>query len=198
MIAVGQKYDILQYANENSGVLLTNQAVEHGFSRATIKELADSGELTFVQRGVYVTDEGYVDDFFLLQQRFKSGIFSHETALYLLGFSDRAPLQITMTFEQGRSTKDIKNEGIRPVMVSNHFSLGKETIIRHSLPIYVYDIERTLVDLLRPRYDADFEQLMPALKKYASYDKKDINKLFRYARMFKVEKRMQDFMGVLL
>lgn len=130
--------------------------------------------------------------------KFKKGIFSHETALYLLEFSDRAPIQITMTFEHGNSTARIKSEGIRPIMVSNDFLLGETTVVRNDLTIRVYSIERTLVDLLKPRYDADYEQLIPALKQYASYDKKNVNKLFRYAKQFGVEEQMRNYMGVLL
>ena len=42
------------------------------------------------------------------------------------------------------------------------------------------------------------EQLVPALKRYANSTEKDVNKLFRYAKLFGVEKKMNDYMGVLL
>ena len=160
--------------------------------------MVDEGSLLPVQRGVYVTNSGYADDYFLLGTKFKKGIFSHETALYLLGFSDRAPLTITMTFSHGSSASRMKDEGIRPVMVSKEFLLGESYITRNGTQIRVYDIERTLVDLLKPRYEADFEQLIPALKRYANYEKKDINKLFRYARAFGVEEKIRRYMEVLL
>ena len=103
-----------------------------------------------------------------------------------------------MTFKHGRSTTDIKAEGIRPIMVSKYFSVGENVITRNGLEIKVYNIERTLVDLLRPRYDTDREQLIPALKRYAAYDKKDVNKLFRYSKQFGVEEQMRNYIGVLL
>ncbi|GAA0485821.1 Abortive infection protein AbiEi [Alkalibacterium sp. s-m-22] len=195
---MSQKDKLLKLADENNGILLSKQVTEQGFSRSTIKSLVCDGLLEPIQRGIYVTKNGYADDFFLLGQKFKNGIFSHETALYLLGFSDRTPIQITMTFEHGNSTTRIKNEGVRPVMISNDFLLGRTTIVRNGLTIRVYSIERTLVDLLKPRYEADYEQLIPALKQYAAYDKKDVNKLFRYARQFGVEKQIRNYMGVLL
>ena len=198
MIILNKKEELLKIAEKNQGVLLSKYATALGFSRSSIKELSDSGDITQVQRGIYVTKEGYVDDFFLMGQKFKKGIFSHETALYLLGFSDRAPIEITMTFKHGRSTTDIKAEGIRPVMVSKYFSVGENVITRNGLEIKVYNTERTLVDLLRPRYDTDREQLIPALKRYAAHDKRDVNKLFRYAKQFGVEEQMRNYMGVLL
>ena len=198
MIILNKKEELLKIAEKNQGVLLSKYATALGFSRSSIKELSDSGDITQVQRGIYVTKKGYVDDFFLMGQKFKKGIFSHETALYLLGFSDRAPIEVTMTFKHGRSTTDIKAGGIRPVMVSKYFSVGENVITRSGLEIKVYNIERTLVDLLRPRYDTDREQLIPALKRYADYGNKDVNQLFRYAKQFGVEGQMRNYMGVLL
>lgn len=195
---MGQKEKLLEFIDKNKGVLVSKKATELGFSRATIKDLSDKGIIHLVQRGVYLTPKGYVDDYFLIQQKFKKGIFSHETALYLLGFSDRAPIKITMTFEHGRSTSSIKDAGIQPVLTSKDFHLGETSILRNGLEIRVYDIEHTLVDLMKPRYEADQEQLIPALKKYATYAKKDVNKLFRYAKIFGLEEQMRNYMGVLL
>ena len=64
--------------------------------------------------------------------------------------------------------------------------------------ITAYNIERTLVDLLKTRYNTDFEQFIPALKKYATSKNKDINKLFRYAQYFGVDIELQKYIGGLL
>ena len=193
-----QKEKLLHLANQNNGVLFTKIATDLGYHRATIQDLVDDGKLIPVQRGIYVTENGYVDDFFLLGSKFRNGIFSHETALYLLGFSDRAPIRITMTFLHGTSSTRIKNNGVKPIMVTKDHTLGESSIQKNGLPLRVYEIERTLIDLLKPRYDTDMEQLIPAIKKYATYEKKDINKLFRYGRYFGLEEKIRNYMGVLL
>lgn len=187
----------MKIANDNNGVLLTKQVTNAGIPRETIIGLVKDGLLCPVQRGIYVTESGYVDDFYLLQARFPKGIFSHETALYLQGFSDRAPILPTMTFRYGTSTSRMKSE-IRPVIVSSDFELGKIEIEKNSSKLIVYDVERTLVDMLKPRYDTDFEQFIPAIKRYAASKKKDINKLFRYAQHFGLEIEMQKYIGGLL
>ena len=194
-----EKEKIIHLAEKNNGILLTKQVTQAGISRYALKEVVMDGKLLNVQRGIYVTEEGYADDFFLLQHRFSKGIFSHETALYLLGFSDRIPQQIVMTFEQGQSTTRMKDENIRPVLVSHHFDEGVVEMERSGgITVRVYCIERTLVDMTKKRYDGDLEQLMPALKRYATYQKKDINQLFRYAKLFNVEEQIRNYMGVLL
>ena len=189
---------ITEIANKNNGVILTKQVTNAGYHRGILKRMENEGLITQIQRGVYVTEHGYADDFFLIQQVFRKGIFSHETALYLHGFSDRTPFQFNMTFKQGTSTSRMKAENVKPVMISKDFELGLVTLIRNGLTIKVYEMERTLVDLLKPRYSADLEQLIPAFKKYAQYENRDINKLFRYANHFGVEEKIRTYIGVLL
>ncbi|MFT8704775.1 MAG: hypothetical protein ABF805_05300 [Bifidobacterium sp.] len=191
------KEKILAIAHRNNGVLLTSHVSAAHIPRAALIPLVDDGVIRPVQRGIYVTDEGYVDDFYLLQARFPKGIYSHETALYLHGFSDRAPILPIMTFRYGTSTTRMKGE-LQPVIVSKDLDRGKIEIERSGSKIIVYDIERSLVDLLKPRYNADFEQFIPAIKRYAASRDKDVNKLFRCARHFGVEIEMQKYIGGLL
>lgn len=191
------KDKVLEIAKKNNGVVLTSQITEAKIPRAVLINMVNEKVLFPVQRGIYVTDEGYVDDFYLLQARFPKGIFSHETALYLQGFSDRAPIIPTMTFRYGTSTSRMKGK-IRPVIVSSDFELGKIEIEKNGSKLMVYDVERTLVDMLKPRYDTDFEQFIPAIKRYAASKNKDINKLFRYAQHFGLEVEMQKYIGGLL
>lgn len=191
------KEKILNIAKNNNGVLLTSQVTTAKIPRVTLSELVTDGIIFPVQRGIYVTDEGFVDDFYLLQTRFPKGIYSHETTLYLQGFSERAPILPTMTFKYGTSTTRMKGQ-VKPVIVSSDYELGKIEIERNGSKLVVYDIERTLVDLLKPRYDTDFEQFIPAIKQYALSKSKDINKLFYYAQHFGLEVEMQKYIGGLL
>ena len=57
-----QKERLLEIAKENNGGILSKQVTKLGISRLTIKEMSDSG--------IYVTKDGYVDEFFLMGQKF--------------------------------------------------------------------------------------------------------------------------------
>ena len=192
------KEEILKLANENHGVLFSEEVSKLKLSKSALHQLVKEEALFPVQRGIYVTEDGYVDDYVLVQHRFKGGVFSHETALYLLGYSDRIPQEMTMSFKHGRSTRGIREEMVVPVMVSHHWDLGIKEVVKNGLPIRVYNIERTLVDLLKPRYHGDLEQVVPALKQYAQSQGKDVNRLLSYAKVFGVERTIQHYIGVLL
>ncbi|EHD1589208.1 hypothetical protein JR590_003000 [Listeria monocytogenes] len=124
----------------------------------------------------------------------QKGIFSHETALYLLGFSDRVPIEIVMTFPFGTNTRHIKQVNVCPIMISQYHDSGMIEIERSGGQLVkVYNMERTLVDLVT-RYQADKEQLIPAFKQYARWDKKNVPQLFRYAKLFGVEEKVRGYM----
>ena len=61
-----------------------------------------------------------------------------------------------------------------------------------------YDAERTICDLLRSRNRIDDETVISAIKNYAAYTKKDLNRLAAYAEKFRVSKILKQYMEVLL
>ena len=80
------------------GTITAEQVTAAGLHRSILQELVENGELYRFGRGLYVRSNAWEDDFYLLQRKYGRGIYSHDTALYLLGYSDRTPAQYTMTF----------------------------------------------------------------------------------------------------
>ncbi len=64
--------------------------------------------------------------------------------------------------------------------------------------VNVYNIERTLCDILRARDCSDAETIKQAMNSYAKMNDKNIVRLTEYADIFKVRNDIQKFMEVLL
>ena len=62
----------------------------------------------------------------------------------------------------------------------------------------VYDMERTICDLIRSRSGIEMQTFQDALKQYAKRKDKNLRKLMRYAQMFRVEKLLRQYLEVLL
>lgn len=112
-----------------------------------------------------------------MQQRYVKGIDSDETALYLLGYSSPAPVKYTMTFPKGYNTPSIQK---KPVIgkraVKGNVEIGITQIQLPSLnPLWVYDLERTLCDILRGS-GADISLVVDAYKRYAASKEKNVFK----------------------
>ena len=170
-----------------------------GLHRSILQELVENGELYRFGRGLYVRSNAWEDDFYLLQRKYGRGIYSHDTALYLLGYSDRTPAQYTMTFPKGYNSPSLKQESINiKRVVPENYSFGViELKSPCGNPIRVYDLERTLCDILRGS-GSDIQIVSAAMKKYATSKEKDIHKLMQYAAQLRVKPKVLRYMEVLL
>ena len=73
-----------------------------------------------------------------------------------------------------------------------------EAVTKFGNSVRCYDIERTICDFLRNRNRCDEETVISAMKNYAGYKKKDLNRLSAYAELFKVNEELRKYMEVLL
>lgn len=126
-----------------------------------------------------------------MQRKYGRGIYSHDTALYLLGYSDRTPAKYTMTFPKGYNAPSLKQENlIIKRVVPENYEFGQIQIKSPSgNPIRVYDLERTLCDI---------QIVSEAMKRYADSKDKNIHKLMKYADQLRVKPKVLRYMEVLL
>lgn len=69
-------------------------------------------------------------------------------------------------------------------------------MILFSVP--VYDMERTICDLIRSRNHIEMQTYQDALKQYARRKDKNLRNLMNYAQLFRVEKILRQYLEVLL
>ena len=139
-------------------------------------------------RGIYVLNSAWEDDFYLLQRKYGRGIYSHDTALYLLGYSDRPPAKYTMTFPKDYNVTSLNQENlIVKRIVPEHYEFGRiEIEYSAGNRICVYDLERTLCDILRGS-GSDVQIVGEAMKRYAVSKDKNIHRLMQYADQLHVK-----------
>lgn len=192
--------DILELAQSHGGLVTTAQVVDAGIPRARISDLVKSDELTRIQRGVYCLTDAWEDEFLATQLRFPKGIFSDGTALYLLGYTDRTPFKLSMTFPRSyRATKAREAEIEVRTCGDDVLDLGLTTLkTPYGNEVKGYDLERTLCDMLRGRQDVDVQMLNPAMQQYVRSGSKNIQKLLEYASALGVERKMRNYLEVLL
>lgn len=191
---------ILQIAYVNNGVVTTAQVRKAGISREYLRLLVKKGMLERSVRGVYIIPTLLDDEMFNLQTRFKRGIYSHETALFLLDLSDRTPSFYSMTFPLNYNTTKLKSENVKYYRVKHdHYDLG---IISGKSPggnpLRLYNAERTLCDILKRRSNTEIHIVTDAFKRYANLNNKDIPLLSNYSKIFRVETKVRAYLEVLL
>lgn len=158
------------------------------------------GVLIKIDRGLYCLPNAWEDEYLIAQHRYSRGIFSHDTALYLLELSDQAPESLYMTFPRGYNTSHPRNSSIvTKTAPKNEFRLGlMEARSPYGNRIVSYNAERTLCDMLRGTAHPDTQLFIPALKTYLSDSSRNVVKLQGYAAKLGVSKKMKSYLEVLL
>ena len=182
-----------------NGIITAAQLTKAGLHRGYLHNFVESGELYRFGRGLYVQSSAWEDDFYLLQRKYSRGIYSHDTALYLLGYSDRTPARYTMTFPKGYNAPSLKQKNlIIKRVVPESYEFGQTQIESPSgNPIRICDLERTLCDILRGS-GSDVQIVGEAMKRYAASKDKNIHKLMQYADQLLVKPKVLRYMEVLL
>jgi predicted transcriptional regulator of viral defense system len=189
---------IHELIKNNKGFVTAAQVTDAGIPRRYLSEMVESGIIYKVERGIYALPETWEDELFFLQYRFSKGVFSHETALYLHGMTDRTPIRYTMTFPFGYNTVAVRKQGII-AKVSDSYELGiTEVLSPCQNALKVYDIERTLCDIIKSRHKGDIQVINQAMKTYAASKNKDVAKLISYAEKLRVKPKILNYMEVLL
>ena len=181
---------------ENNGIILASKLKLYNIDRHILRKLVENGQLTKIDHGIYASPDKNVNEFWLMNEKYKNGVFSHNTALYFYEMTDRTPIKIDMTFP---SNNRVKNEflNIHYIRKEYHdlgiieFKLYDNSVIR------VYNIERTICDIIRDRNKIDIQVFNTAIKEYMKRKDKNLIRLIDYAQKFKIEKILKQYMEVL-
>jgi len=189
-----------EYIQEN--IVITNKEAEDlGYSRHNLSELTKSGQLERLRPGLYQLKGKVIDDFVLISSNSNRIIFSQQTALYLHDLSDRIPNVFHISVPQGYNASHIKKryEDLQVHYVKKDlYELGR-TEIRSPQGnlIPVYDIERTICDIIIDREKIDKQIFTDAIKRYFNSPNKNLRRLIKYGRLFKIEDKIRKYMEVL-
>ena len=189
---------IKSLVEENNGILYVKELKKHNIHRQYLKILEEQGYLIRVIKGLYVKYDKDINEFFIMGERYKSGIFSHNTALYFYNLTDRTPMSLDMTFPSTIRIND-DEASIAPhyIKKENHL-LGATTLnLEDGTTIRIYDLEITICDIIRDRNKLDPQIFNNAMKEYFKLPKRNLNLLYKYAKKLKIDKILKQYMEVL-
>ena len=192
--------ELAAIAKEHGRIIESKVAAQHGISKAMLYKLCKEERISRIAKGQYILPDDLQDELLSLANRSDRIIFSHETALFLHGISDRTPFVHTITASTGNiPSAAIRSECKVYYIKPELFDLGR-TVLRTPMgnEVPVYDLERTVCDVVRSRNKLGTETFLAALKLYATSPKKDLNRLNAYAKELRVANVMRRYLEVLL
>lgn len=188
------KYD--EMINKNNGIIYASKLKDYNINRHILNKLVANGQLERIMHGVYASPDKDINEFWLMGEKYKNGIYSHNTALYFYGMTDRTPIQLDMTFP---SNNRVNNEYLNIHYIKNEYhKLGLTTLkLEDKTEIQIYNVERTICDIIRDRNKIDPQIFNNAMNEYIKRKDKNLILLYEYARKFKIENILAQYMEVL-
>ena len=171
-------------------ILTPQLATKVGLTKFEFYKYVKANEYEQVGHGVYAAKDTWIDELEMLHRRCPMGVFSHDEAFYYYGLTDREPLVHTLTIYSGYNAHRLKEDGCKVYTVKKELlDVGKRTVkSNQGNEIPMYDLERTICDLVRSRSSIEIQDFNAVLKAYVGRKDKDLNKLMKYAKLFRVDK----------
>jgi len=196
-----KKDTIAEILIANNGILKASDARLAGIDNKKLQRLTEAGLLEHISKGLYISASDMVDDYLVEQYRCGKGIFSHETALYFHGLSDRTPIQLMMTIPSGYNTRLLKDKNAyrffycKPDVYPNGITTVQSP---HGNELRIYDKERTLCDCIKKKNSLDSDLVLSAVRQYMRENRTDFAKLLNYAETLKIRDTVRQYMEVLV
>ncbi len=191
---------LMRMVEENGGYLDTSVALKNGLSSTILTAFKRKNKLVRITQGLYKMPDAWDDELYVVSASNSKIVFSHETALYLHNLMDREPLYISVTVQAGYNATHLRKKNIRVYQFEQEkYELG-QTIIRTFLghEVKVYDLERSMCDLVRNKDKIDIQIYSTAWKAYINRKDKNITKLMSYAKVFNIETIIRNYLEVIL
>lgn len=185
---------------EKQGTVLSADLDQYEIPRVYLQMMVAEGKLERVDRGVYVSVDAVEDEMYAMQAKYPKLTYSHETGLYLHKLTDRTPFRYSATVPSGYKVVEVLADRFKVYYIKKDLhELGVGVLKSpHGNPIRVYNIERTICDLIRSRNRIDIQILNEALKRFAKAKTVDNSVLIEYARKLKIESVLRRYLEVLL
>ena len=197
-----EKENLRILIEKNGGVVSGKELQEAGFKRIQIYNNLLNEFLTKESHGYYVLTNNQPDEYTIIQKRSNKIVFSHATALYLQGLSDKIPQFLDITVPQGDNISRIKKDYHNTKFHYCKKELWDFGIVNVNTPqgysVRAYDIERCICDLIRDKGNIDAQVYSQAIRKYFSGKKFDNRKIIKYSKFFNIEEKVRNYMEVLL
>ena len=185
------------HLKKSGGIITSAYCRENNIPTVYLSRLAKEGILFRVQKGIYIIEDGDYDDYYFFQYQYRKAIFSYETALFLLGVTDKIPWRIDVTVYNGykfNEKQDTLNINYVKKSIYNLGIIQKKTMFGNIVNVYSY--ERILCDFISNKEKMDTEVYVKLIRFYSKYKDKDIHSLYEIARKMGIEDKVKEVMEV--
>lgn len=182
-----------------NGYLNTSTVVKNHIPKVYLTKLVRNNIIKRIGRGLYSLNDNIEDEYLILQCKSRYAVFSNLTSLYFHKYSDRIPNVYDITVPYGYQGSLLQMDNVRLYYVKKEYiDLGLTFVTdEFGNKIKLYDLERTICDIIKNKNKLDAELVNKAARNYFYSNDKNNIKLYEYARKMRITKKIQNFFEVL-
>lgn len=173
-----------------------------GYSHYKISKLVESGKLAGVNKRYYenLAYTGEPNDFYATTAYSEKSVICLLSAAVYYGLSSERLSRIDVALpRRSRVPESPEWPSMSFYLFSEpRYTLGLNTINENGNKYQIYDIEKTVCDILFYRNKLGFEAAVEVIKKYMQYKDRDLNRLMAYADQLREKTVVQQFVEVLV
>ena len=190
---------VLSIMKENNNIITPSILETYGVSRIYLSKMEKKGIIEKIARGIYATKDYKYDEYYEFQLRYPKTIFSYNTALYLYEMTERTPINMDVSIHKNYNPYLFK-DFVNVYRINEEiFELGssyKETPL--GTKVRVYNLERTVCDLIKDKDSIDIEIRNKAIKKCIKSKGFNASLMFEYAKKMKIYDKVKNYMEAII
>lgn len=187
---------------ENKKFITTTELKDMGYSYYKIGKLEKNGLLLRVNRSTYenLSYKGDENDFFSAEAFVPNGVICLMSAARYYELTNFLPDTVDVAIERKKKVAtlpdwpEIKIFYFDPVRMD----LGVTEIREGDNVFHIFDIEKTVVDIIYYRNKIGIEETSEVLKNYLKRRDRQIDRLYAYAKRLRCEKVVRTYLEVLV
>ena len=173
-----------------------------GFSLYKIGKLVSSGKLVKLNKICYENTAyiGEESDFYYVAAYVPQGVICLMSAAAYYGLTTYIPSEIDVAIPRKARVSTLPDwpEVAIHYYTDNRHSLGTKIIWEGRNSFKIYDIEKTVVDIVFYREAVGIEETKEILTVYLQRSERNLNKLLNYAWLMKCDKVLRGYLEVLI
>jgi len=179
-----------------------SEAIKMGIHRRELYALRDRGDLEVISRGLYRlvdTPDPSLPDLIPVAKKIPYGVICLISALAFHEITTQIPHFVYVALPNHAHRPAISHPPMRYFWYNQ--KLLTTGVQKHSIDgcsIMIFDVEKTLIDCVKFRNKIGMDVVLEALKMYWQSRKTDLDKLFEYARLFRVEKILKPILETIV
>ena len=188
--------------DENKKFITTAELKNMGYSYYKIGKLEKDGILSRINRSTYenLAYKGDENDFFSAEAYVPNGVICLMSAARYYELTNFLPDAVDVAIERKKRVNTLPEWPEIKIFYfdSSRMTLGVTEICEGDNCFHIFDIEKTVVDIIYYRNKVGIEETSEVLRNYLKRRDRQIDRLYAYAKLLRCEKVVRTYLEVLV